>query len=104
LGNTDAGSHARSGRGRRLRKKPLAVKLGLAGRESQSRADMSRPAGADFEQVARSCDVRFGMQGTAGASSHQQAGRGRLLHRKPQAVNWALTSREPQAQVVTSRP
>jgi hypothetical protein len=99
-----------------LSRKSDVVKLALAGSDPHGRAVMSKQAGSEFEQEARSnhvgsgtpeaadCQAESGRQITADAGSPVLAERGRCLRRKPDAIKLALAGRKPQTQADMSRP
>jgi hypothetical protein len=60
----------------------------LQRREPQTQAVMSRPAVAEFMQEARSSQFGSDRQGTAGAGSHEQAGRGRYCGGSQTISSW----------------
>jgi hypothetical protein len=103
-GTAFAGSPEYVGRGRHLRRKTGAFMLSLASWKPQSQVVMCMPAAADVAQEARRIHVGSGKLGTADASSLQQAGSGRLLRSKPDAIKLSMAGMEPPAKAVINRP
>jgi hypothetical protein len=71
-----------------LRRKPDAVKVALAGRESQTQAVIRRPAAADVAQEPRRSQVGSGREGRADAGSHEHNGRGTRCAGNETQTSW----------------